>query len=484
MSRGLVAWAVLAVLAFPAGTKAALQEDLMEQAGVDLLRNEPVPSVRLAGLAAMGLAVPDEATELDAYDFGRSISGLLEDADGWTIDSWMSDDRLSLEQSQRSFERNQGRSGARIVRRGANLALGADVQWSSFESPNADWVKGKVGGPVIAGILNQRVGPAILGVRLGLQSEEESKDSRDFFAISHSQERTIGQVGAQAGYAGLVFGGTWDFERGDIEGKSEDPARFHEDDYTWTRPVDRFGLFVLLPRRGPLEGGVRISTIDRKGSEQVKISWSDRSPRNPSRTDFRLAATTFEEEESDFQFATRWRFHARPGTILGFEAGYRNRDQTVVEGVNFKGSLLRSDTSESLVSAGLGLSHRMFGDRVVAVAEGRAWTNDRDYATDGAEATATARWARAGLGLEFFAAPAVVLRGAVFTQSEDLDIDAPLTLNTTRGVTGGISWLPYGGLVQIHAALQYQKIDREENAAVDVEAGDGLGFALGMRFLP
>jgi len=484
MSRRLAVWAVVAALALPAGAGAALQEGLLERAGTDILRVETVPSTRLAGLAGMGLAVPDEATELNAYDFGLSISGLLEDADGWTLDSWMANQRLSLEQSAHSFERSREWSGASIVRRGEDRALGAHVEWSRYAAPGEDWTSSRVGGPEVAALLNQRLGPAIVGIRLGLESEDERRDSRDFFAIHHEQQRTVGQVGAQAGYAGLVFGATWDFERGDIRGKSEDPARFHQDDYIWSRPIDRYGFFALLPRRGALEGGVRVSALDREGSERVEISWSDRSPRNASRSTFRTQAVTFWEEEADLLLATRWRLHADARTILGLEAGYRDRDQSVVEGINYKGSLRQGAADESQVMAGAALSRRILRDRVMAVVEGRASSSDREWGTDGDLRTATARWAQAAIGFEFSAAPAVLLRGAVYAASEDEDIDAPLTLTATRGVTGGISWLPRGGLIQVHAALQYQKIDREENAALDLEAGEGLGFSLGMRMLP
>jgi len=479
----LFAWAACAAPAL-----ATLQQRLMEEAGIDPVAIGSLPSIRLEGLGGMHLGILDEGNELNAHDFGGSVSGVLEDADGWTIDGWGGSDRLALEQGPHSFERGFGHSGLQVIKRAPRRALGLDANWSFWDAPNAAWTEGKVSGPRISALLNQQIGRFTLGGAVGLESEEERRDVEDFFAIQHKQDRVVGQLGGQVRLdelmTGLQAGATWDFDRGDIEGKSEDPARFHQDDYTWSSPGDRFSVFLLMRGTGALEGGVRASYLSRDGSERVLVSWSDRSPRNPSRTNYRDEAVTFWEKGSDWQASTCWRWHMNSATILGFEAGFRQFEHEVEEGINYKGSLRAGRTERKTFSAGFGASRLLLQDRLLAAAEAHGILGTRQWDDDGTPLEADERDVQAAIGLEYFAARSVVLRGAVYSGTEDEDVDAPLSMNKVSGVSAGASWLPRGGTIQFHAALRYERISRDAPEALSLEKGNGLGYSIGMRLLP
>ncbi|MBD3237265.1 MAG: hypothetical protein GF330_11210 [Candidatus Eisenbacteria bacterium] len=463
--------------------EATVREWLMQRHGLEPEILAPTPSVRLMGLGSPGLAVVDEETELNLHDFAGNVAGILDDSDRWLIESWAGNHIRQSESRLFDSEQRYGHSGLHVTYRSETRALGAEINWTYFEADRmpGDWAR--VRGPLISGILNQRIGALRLGMMLGQESENEDRHSSNFFSIRHTQDRWIGRLGAGLPVAGFVLGGEWRFESGEVVGRSVDPLRFHEDTYTWTRPANRYILALLLPRRGALEGGLRAGLMDRVGGERVVVSWSDDSPQNPSQEDFTDEAVTFREEESALEIATKWRLHLGPHSILGASADYQDREHDVNAGVNYQGSEEQGFRSDERLSAALGFSQLLLDDRILLAVDGRVSQTDWVAADALARSEATARNLLVGMGLEFFARSDLALRAGAGAGSQDRDVDAPLTMRTLRTISAGLSWMPRGGLVQLSGAVRFTRWEPAEEEAVDLESEEETSFALGLRLL-
>lgn len=473
----------LLLLAAPPG-RATMRELLMQGAGLDPQALRSAPSVRLLGMGTLDLCLPDESNEMNAYDFGGNIAGVLEDGELWVVETWLGNHHQTASRTGFGAERRFGHGGVQLMRRWPSRAMGLDVDYGYFENTeyDADW--SKIRGPRMSAIYSQRVGPVTAGLIVGREQENEARISPDFFAIRHDQDRWVGQFGLTATQLGVRWGAALDFERGDVIGKGIDPQRYHEDTFTWTRPLTRYSVCALLTPRAGLEGGIRFRALDREGSERAMISWSGESPYNPSGTNYFADAITFAEEESDWDVTTRWRAHGSHAMTLAAEVGYRSWDHAVREGDEFKGSLRAAEAEKDVFSAGAGVSRRMFHDRVLVGIEARGAFEDWvevDAAMQRREGTA--RRVSLGPGFEVFASDRLVLRGGFSLVSDDADVDAPATLRTGHVLSGGIAWVPRGGLIQIQAAVRQERLTPDAETATDLEEADDTQFLLGLRWL-
>lgn len=481
-----MAWGLglsILLLGAPAG-RATVRELLMQSAGLDPQSLTSTPSVRLLGMGGLDLCVPDESNELNAHDFGGNIAGVLDDGELWVVETWMGSHRQTADRSDFGAERRYGHGGLQLVRRWPTRAMGVDVNYGVFENTEraADW--SKIRGPRMSAIYSQRIGPVTAGLTFGREKENEARISRDFFAIRHSQSRWVGQFGLTAQRFGIRWGAALDFERGDVIGKGIDPTRFHEDTFTWTRPVNRYSVFALMMPRPGVEGGIRFRALDREGSERAAISWSGESPYNPSGTNYFADAITFAEQESDWDMATRWRAYGGHGMTLGAEAGYRSWDHEVREGDEFKGSLRAGEAETQAFTAGAGISRRVLADRVLVGLEARGTFEDWVLVDASQRRTeGSARRVSVGPGFEFFAGERLVLRGGIRLLSDDANVDEPATLRTGHVISAGLAWVPRGGLIQIQAAVQQERLVPDAETATDLDKVDDTQFLLGLRWL-
>jgi hypothetical protein len=467
------------------GAHATVREWQMARVGLDPALTEGNPSARLIGMGSPILTVLDEGNELNTHDYGGNIAGLLEDSDRWVIDAWTGNFQQDFSRSSLQSDRRFGNAGFQIVQRSADRALGANVNWAFLTIADRDGDWRKVRGPRISPMLNQRFGPVTVGAIIGIEQEKEDLLTTNFFGLRHRQERWIGQFGAMAGLWGLKWGASWYFENGDVLGRAVDPERYHEDTYVWTRPVNRYGVSVILPRRGNIEGGARWGWMDRQGSERVKVSWSDDSPQNPSHTDFYTESVTFDEQESSLGISTRWRLYVGSGSIVGVEAAYRSEELDVEEGINYKGSMREGRAANDSFDAGVGLSHRLFRGRLLAAVEARAAFQDWETRqVAGVLEKGTARTVGATGALEYFASNRVMVRAGLHLESQDQDVDAPLTLSVRDAVSAGLSYVPSGGLFQIHAALRFDHTRPSDEAATQVSESTVVNYTLVARLLP
>ncbi|MBM3317105.1 MAG: hypothetical protein FJY75_04550 [Candidatus Eisenbacteria bacterium] len=478
------AGALLALGLVPAGAQATVREWRMDGAGIDPGLIGSLPSARLSGMGAPSLAVPDESNEFNTHDFAGNVAGILEDGDGWVIDAWTGN---ALQNQKAGFfeaERRYGHAGFRAVQRSEQGVLGAEVNWAFFQdSAPRDWTK--VRGPLMSAIVNRRFGPVTVGAIVGLEQEKEDRVNPEFFSLAHRQDRWIGQFGAMTRLRGVELSAGWSFEAGDVVGLSVDPARFHEDTYTWSRPLHRYTLALILPRSGSLEGGVRAGWMERDGFERVRVSWSDDSPQNPSRSFYEAEAITFAEAVSDLQVSTAWRLHLGGAGVLGFGGALRAEEDEVEEGVNFKGSRRAGRMARDTVAAGVGFSRRFAGGRLLGFCEGMATLQDWETEEPAAgSAQGRTRVVSATAGLEYFAAANLMLRAGATLSSVDRELDAPATLSLGQAWTGGISWLPSGGLVQLHGAVRVERSRSADEAVTSIPEVTDLGYSVSARLLP
>jgi hypothetical protein len=481
-----MAWGLglsILLLGAPAG-RATVRELLMQSAGLDPQSLTSTPSVRLLGMGSLDVCMPDESNELSAHDFGGNIAGVLDDGELWVVEAWLGSHRETADRADFGAERRYGHGGFQLLRRWPTRAMGVEVEHGSFENSErgADW--SKIGGPRMSAIYSQRIGPVTAGLIVGREKENEARISRDFFAIRHSQSRLVGQFGLTAQGLGIRWGAALDFERGDVIGKGIDPARFHEDTFTWTRPVSRYSVFALMTPRPGIEGGIRFRALDREGSERTAVSWSGESPYNPSGTNYFADAVTFAEQESDWDLTTRWRAHGGHGLTLGAEAGYRSWDHEVREGAEFKGSLRAGEAEKKAFIAGAGISRRVLADRVLVGLEAHGTFEDWMLVdASGRRSEGTARRVSMGPGFEVFASDRLVLRGGFSLVGDDANVDAPATLRTGHVVSAGLAWVPRGGLIQIQAAVRQERLVPDAETAADLDQVDDTQYLFGLRWL-
>jgi hypothetical protein len=463
--------------------RGTVREWLMLQAGLDPAALHSAPSVRLSGMGLVDLCVPDEANETNIRDFGLNVAGVLDDSDGWVIESWYGGNRQQANRPAQDNKHSFGSAGGQVVYRSAQMALGLDYNWTFYETTQSpgDWAR--VRGPLASVLINRRFGRFVLGGVAGSEHENESRSSDDYFSVRHDQSRWVGQLGGQAAMGGAIFAAGWDFERGDVEGKSVDPARFHEDELMWTRPVDRFSLAVVVPATGTFEAGLRARFMDRTGGETEIVSWSDTSPYNPSKEFFRREGLiTFREEESDADVAGRVRFAL--GQLTGTaEAVYRSWEWSAVEGTNFKGSNRAGRQASDVLKATGGVCTQFLRGRLLAAVQGEMGQADWERTQERVPSEGTARYGTLGAGLELFVTHDVALRGGMWFTSQDGDVNAPLTLSRGTGMSGGISWLPNGGTVQIHGSFRHISTNPQEDRATNVDEKAESGFLMGLRLL-
>ena len=169
---------------------------------------------------------------------------------------------------------------------------------------------------------------------------------------------------------------------------------------------------------------------------------------------------------------------------MAAEAGYRAWNHRVDEGSEFKGSLRAGHAQRKIDSLGAGVSRRVLDRRVLLALEGRGAIEDwvmEDPQQKAAEGTS--RRASVGAGLEFFATDRLMLRGGFSLFSEDQDLDRPVTLRTGRALSGGLSWVPRGGLLQVQAGIRHERAVPQDEVSSNLEKTDETQFALGLRWL-
>jgi hypothetical protein len=445
-------------------------------------------SARLDGMGGLVLAIPDEGRELNLRDYGGNLAGILWDSDASRVDLWYraADDVGDLRNAQRTRTRNRtelGESGTTLSwlvnpRRlfGAEVALerlGQQVEGSD---------RSVVRNPTWNVFGAQQYGSFVLAGGVGFIRDDQSLRTGDVFGIMHNSSGTR-YVGAVA-YRRSPFVAGLGVERqvNTITGASHDESRFHEDELTWKRPVGIYTGSLHWEPGEKIKGSFRGQTSRIDGREEARISWSDRMPDNPGRTNLLITVGTFEEEVRRNVVGSRW--ESRPFDLLHLGAEWESGQikEVVTEGGNFKGSRRAEDSKRSWTRLGLGGGYELAGGRLQVGADGWYTRRTSEQRLIGGKSKVTGRTVELRAGAEWFVAGSLALRGGAARTAADSDVDQPRTLLAGNGFALGMGYLPHGGLYQIDAAFRYRSLNPDYEGEPSQEES-GTAFNLSARFL-
>lgn len=480
--RAVLTLLLAAAFAAPLAAAASVIDFFMEQEGLPVDRSRGPGSIRLDGMGRLSLVIEDENNEINLADYGGNRAGVIFDKDRWSIESWARfSDRTSEPDDATKNEFEFGTVGTEVIWRVADeRAIGGSLAWRRLRGDEEPGDNYEVRGPAGSIFYNEKLFSWLAAaVTLVNRSENEDRVSDDVFGLRHKQGRLEGQLAAALTRGDLRIGLTWDFQRGQIDGKSRDPAAFHTDLFNWQRPVDTYGLQAVFKPSSRIEGAAFFQSQSIEGGEKAEISWSDRFPDNGSQENFYLETTSFVEEEDRTTFGTRWLLRLQDRWRVGASITGLDGSSLVREGVNFKGSRRSVDAEFDWLSFGGGIGGTFFDRRLQAGVEGFLVRGTR---TDIGVSERTWQDRRAHAGLEFFWTQNFVVRGGVVGQDQDLDVDRPASRQRGFIYTFGASYLPRGGLWQLDGAVNFDRRDR----AVEGDTGkvlEELSWGLALRRL-
>lgn len=479
---GLHITALLALLA-PAGAQAQAIDWIASEEGITILRGPG--SARLEGMGGLAIAVPDEWNKLDLNHYGGNISALLWSSDSRKWDMWGRTGSILHDQFDVAGNRNRVRLdseeyGGRVAWwSGKKRVLGLDYVYDLIDH-DAPFDVSKVRGPWGGAFGGQKVGRAVIGGGIHISADSQDLSSSDFFAIRHrsSGQRFVGSIAFDAG--SLDLGLQAERQVNNISGISRDIARFHEDTYTWKRPIEVYGGSAIWSVNDAVRGAVRARAMRIDGRQDVRISWSDRMPENPGRINFVIRAGTFNERVRTFETGTRWEMRPAGSVQLAVEGSFLRTNTEVAEGYNFKGSRRAEDSKERVARAGGGLSYQTPSRRIRLGAEGWFLRDSREDALT--QSKIVARTYELRSGAECFVNDVIAVRAGYIRSAEDQDTDLPRTLGIGNGFSVGAGYLPRGGLYQVDTAIRVEKVlpDYDGNPRSEERR---TYFSLTIRFL-
>ncbi len=459
---------------------------LAESAGMSLERD--AGSSRLAGMGGLTLTIPDEGRELNLSDYGRNLAGVLWDSDASRGDFWYRSDERVLD--DRDASRTRTRNRAQVTEAGTFLTwrhtqkrvLGVEYAFEQLSTSIERGDRSQSNGPTWGGLVGQQFGRFVLSGAIRFLSDDQNLTTANVFGIRH-QGTGVHYVGA-IGYDRRAIQAAVQAERkvNTIDGVSREESRFHEDELTWKRPASVYsGVLVWSPLEA-VRGAVRgqLERID--GRQEVKISWSDRMPDNPGRTNFSATTGAFDEKIRGSQAGTRWDVRPTDAVHLGLEGEIRQVDTDVTEGVNYKGSRRAEDATDRWTRLGGGIGYELLSGKARVGAEGWYGRHSREDRDVLGSVEVVARSAELRTGAEWFLSEAVALRAGFVRSAVDDDVDRGNTLRVGNGVTFGLGYLPRGGLYQLDAALRIQSLDPDYEGDPSLEESRTT-LNVGARFL-
>jgi hypothetical protein len=424
------------------------------------------PSVRLAGMGQLGLVVEDENNEINLSDFGANLAGVAEDRDGWSLESWVGqtnsvDDYLSLADGTSTRVRNRvnrERAGTEAVyRKPGKRAIGVTALYDSQDNTLTGGPRSKIDGPNVSFLYNEISLPVAFAARVGTWSDNQSLVSSDIFAIRNFSTGWFTSFASAIAWRGWKIGGQLDLDRVRVFGRSRDPDGYHQDDYTWNRPASQYRFSLIRPEGSRLAAGLNITGLRRNGNEEGKISWSNRFPPNPSRANYLVRIPTFEETERDLGAEGRVLYQLLASTRLAGYGSYQKLHNKVTEDPsgNFPGSRRQQDNELKGWRLGGGVGFSLLGRRLTLGVEGfgEGRTLNSKLATDGAETKA--RTFAVHAGAEWLLPSRIAIRGGVTRGAYDENLDQPLSLYTSNGLSAGLGYVPLGGIFSLDAAYRF-----------------------------
>ena len=485
---GLLAAPFLLALAFAPAAHAQFIAYESRLAGLPLF--DSFSSARLTAMGGLELVVPDENRELNLFDFGRNLAGLAEDKDGWSIEAQYARRTDALDYNsmlggapirQRQVI-NQNAALTQIVSRQGGKALGATVQFDSQDQDYRFGADNLMRGPRIAGYYNQSFGGLRCAVGATRWTDNEDIASPDVFSIRHTSDVWLVNLAAAIHVAGIDLGGQADLENVTISGKSRDAAGFHQDEFEWRRPATKLRATAVLARPGRLQAGVNLAVGSRNGTEEVKVSWSDRFPANPGRFSYANRTPTFHEKEREVRFEGRASYRLSGPLRLSGYGSFDRFKSDVTEAGNWIGSRRAQDAKDKLARLGGGIGTSLAQGKLIVGVEVFGLFRTNDLVVPRSDTSIKSRDLELTVGGEWLVRPAVALRAGYTRQTVDEDVDQPETLNAGNGISFGFGYLPRGGLVSLDAGVRGISLDPDGETGSN-RRRSSTEYVVGTRFL-
>ena len=327
------------------------------------------------------------------------------------------------------------------------------------------------------------VGSLVLGGALTVINESDDVNATNQLAVAHDTDRIDYQFGAVYIPArSISVGASLSLSDNSLSGLSE--SGLHRDRYTWDRPVTEFGGQILF-ERGRLEGGafVRRSILD--GGELLNVSWAREFGLNPSGVDLELRVPILDEERKQTTFGTRWRIGLSNRLLAG--ASVEVISGTYDATANPTWSSFQGTTSDEFDATriSLGLAGRPI-PRLLASAQLDVLTGELTQEALETLTTTDDEMSTFRAGVEYLWVSDLVLRGGVAFGTETLDIADTISSSSTEFdrvlYTGGLGWLPRGGVFAIDLAVGFTDVEASSPSDL-ADTTDGLSFSLSGRTL-
>jgi hypothetical protein len=456
--------------------------------------SESRPSRRLDAMGGLYLVVPDENNELNLSDFGGNLAGVISDRRGWSVESWLGRNNGFVEDNTtfhgegvRQRDRfDLERGGLDVVyRHEAQRALGMTLLWQGYDARLSYGPNSRVSGPDSRFFCSQLFGPLAAAIGVTTASDKEDLVASDIFAIRHTSQTRRLTVAAAWDLGGMSVGAQVDADRVRIEGQSADVSGFHRDEFDWRRPATRVRLTLVRPEGpSPLAFGLNLGRLQREGTEDATISWSDRLPANPSRVNFSARLPSFTEKEDVWDAEGRASWRLASNLRLGANGLYRKFDSVVKESPNsnFPGSRRQEDSKLTSWHLGAGLGTGLRGGRLHAGLEGAVDGGKLESQRPRQSLEQKTRTYQARLGAEYFVSSDFAIRGGYQKGSRDYAVGEPASLGLSNGLTLGFGYVPRGGLVAIDT---YFRVWREnpDVAGTDDRHSQHRDLGISARFL-
>lgn len=456
------------------------------------------PSVRLRALGGLRYAIEDENAELNLSDFGRNLAGVARDRSGWTIDSWVGQSR-NWNDENTSYRGTPVRQRARyddetggvevVYRRDGLRAIGVTAGWQGLSSEMRFGEDTRVRGPSYGAFVNEKLGPIATAVGLRRATDEERLVSPNTFAVSHHSELSVLSLAAAYDLpfgGGMTLGAAADFERTRIEGESQDPSGFHNDLYHWRRPATHLRFCLVRPDgTGDLSFGALCTIVNREGTEEAAINWSDRFPQNPGGNNYVARVPIFVEEEDLVALEGRAAWTLARWIRLSGVAGMRREEVRIEETPdgNFSGSRTGGSFDESAWFGGAGLGVTSASRRVRVGIEAETGGATRKEVRARARTEVDRRSYELRAGLEYHLPNRLVLRGGYQRGSVDRDIDLPASLFLANGGTFGFGYVPGGGTISLDGSVRLWREDPKDDGTAANAVAESGDILLGLRVL-
>lgn len=446
-------------------------------------------SARVDAMAGIWAPLEDESQEINMWDLGENPAGFILDRDAWTGDFWATASNRDRRAETVPSSGEGAEGGIQVSFRSYERALGVEGTLTSAtveSGTGIDFEKHEFSGPFVRLVGNQFLGDSfVLGLEIDIISEEDKVTSPNALAIGHDTDRTNWKLGLVYFLGDKIdLGATLLLSENAIRGESKDGL--HRDIYDWDRPVTEFGLQAIYGPGSDFQVGVfgRRTLLD--GGEILDVSWAREFFLNPTEGfDLELRIPIVDEELTQTTLGGRVLTTLGDKLEIGGGLTYRSTEYDVLAHPTWSRFLSTTDeeTTDFELSGGVGFRpHPRLG------LYGQVDIGDRS--TDGVEfeSIRTVETSLAGIraGVEYFWFNEVVLRAGgellVTTVDDAYEGETVSRERERRRVTGGIGWVPRGGVFVLDAALGFVSGELTDPTSIADDL-DGWTFTLTGRSL-